>query len=682
MSFAGLALTGMIGFVDPVMADVRITSGRLGNVFAPSETSDVIVTTTAKGISWTLTDMTGRLVDQGQAPSDKGAVKLPLRWDKPGYFELEARTVDDGGQPDRARASFAVIAQPAPSQSVRFGVMTHFAQGWDTDIIPLIVRAGIKNVRDELYWANTETTPGHYALPERYVRYMDALEAQGITPLIVLSFANKLYDDGNTPHTDAGRQAFARYGDFIASAFTGRVPALEVWNEFNGSFCKGPCGDDRPEAYASLLATTYRMLKTGRPGLIVAGGAAVLAPRPWFDALFDKGALDTMDAVIIHPYTSDPEGVEADIRTLRDSIRRHTGGKSKPIWATEFGRFDHSPNGRAAIADYLVRISTIMVSEGVERLYWYLLRDYDKFETMGLVRKPDAPYGRYAPTPAYVAYANLIARLADAKPLGREVTDPRSRIYRFDVGGRELRVAWSVEGDSRLRMAAERPIRVTDIVGSERTVTPQNGWIELQLSRTPVYIEGPVGGFMEPDRRPMVADSRADFDADPQGGAWSYSALVQQPLSPGERRNCDAPEAAGRMETLEWRANNWGYAWRGRFRDFQIDGNGAHPAVSGKTPIWAVRRWHANVEGRITVEGNVARPSKRGDGICAMVLFNGRTIWSSAVGGPNASSNISFTLNQTVSPGTILDFVVTPGSALDVDFDTTSFRLRIERDDS
>jgi hypothetical protein len=70
------------------------------------------------------------------------------------------------------------------------GVMTHFAQGWDSSLTRPIADAGIRSVRDELYWQEIEPQRGLYLFPERFDRYMAALRGSGISPLIELTFAN------------------------------------------------------------------------------------------------------------------------------------------------------------------------------------------------------------------------------------------------------------------------------------------------------------------------------------------------------------------------------------------------------------------------------------------------------------------------------------------------------------
>src|SRR5271157_1135735 len=64
-----------------------------------------------------------------------------------------------------------------------FGVMTHFAQGWDPSLAGPVAGAGIRGVRDEIYWQDVEPERGRFVFPERYERYMGELRAAGISPL-------------------------------------------------------------------------------------------------------------------------------------------------------------------------------------------------------------------------------------------------------------------------------------------------------------------------------------------------------------------------------------------------------------------------------------------------------------------------------------------------------------------
>src|SRR5690606_38794229 len=216
-----------------------------------------------------------------------------------------------------------------------------------------------------------------------------------------------------------------------------------------------------------------------RPDVQVLGGAVVKVPLPYLERLFQHGALEYMDAVAVHPYQTQPEGIEVALNKLKALIERYNDGTGKPIWVTESGRQDKSPDGRHNVARYLVRAYTLMLSEEVERIYWYLLRDYDKFQTMGLLRGEDSPLGRYVPTPAYVSYANLIRQLDGARYVRREATDPRTRLYLFEKNGEEIRVGWSMETPARIVFQTSAPLAVTDIMGREHLAPPADGEVVM-----------------------------------------------------------------------------------------------------------------------------------------------------------------------------------------------------------
>jgi len=62
----------------------------------------------------------------------------------------------------------------------------------------------------------------------------------GIDPLIIMSFANPLYDEGETPYTAEGCEAYARYGQAILQHFGNQIKWLEVWNEYKRKLVHWP----------------------------------------------------------------------------------------------------------------------------------------------------------------------------------------------------------------------------------------------------------------------------------------------------------------------------------------------------------------------------------------------------------------------------------------------------------
>ena len=254
--------------------------------------------------------------------------------------------------------------------------MTHFAHGWNLDVLPRLVAADIRQIRDEIFWDHVEPERGRFAFPARFDRYMAALRARGIRPLVPLTFENRNYDGGLTPHTDAGLDAYARYAVEVVRRYGDQIQAVEIWNEYNGGFAKGPATQDRVRAYAGMLRRAYAALKRERPDLVVVGGSTAGLPLPYIERLAKAGALDSLDAFSVHPYreSDPPETLEPAIRRLQAILARH---RPVPIWVTEIGWVARPPGDdsrpgidEATQADYLVRSRSLLRSLGVERVYW------------------------------------------------------------------------------------------------------------------------------------------------------------------------------------------------------------------------------------------------------------------------------------------------------------------------
>ena len=664
-----LWIDGVEASVDPrpCTPDLEIAAGQLGNVFLTTETVRIPVTSGGDRIAWTVTDFWHAKAAEGVATPTDGRAVIEPGVTKAGWFEIQLVVAKGGRKQAEGKTTFAVITpvDVAAMKGSPFGVMTHFAQGWDLDIMPLIAKAGIRSIRDEQYWDHVEKKPGEFVFTDRLTAYMAEAARFHIDPFIALTFANKNYDAGQTPYTPEACTAYGRYGQAVLDKYGPQVQWLEIWNEYNGSFCKGPATGDRPKFYAQMLAAAYDAVKARRPDVQVGGGAAVLLPLPWFEGIFKHGGLDKMDAVVIHPYRGEPEGVDEEIADLKALIRKYHQGQDKPIWVTETGRWDKTPEGRHNVARYLVRMYTLLLSENVERIYWYLLRDYQSFTTMGLLYGDKEPMGRYVPAPAYAAYANLIRQLGGAAYVRREATDRWTRIYLFRKGDDQVRVCWTT-APTTVTFKAAAPLAAIDIMGGEQPLEQAEGGRRLALTLSPVYVKGAVTGITQPPN-PIIADSVMDY-TNVQGKAnWSYGYFD----GAGPYR----PEDFNEMKYVE---TVWGYEWAGPYKYLKLSREGGHPEAAEGRPVWAVRRWRATAAGTLKVTGRIARGDPKGDGIGALVLADGREVLSQWVGGQGREPKIDYEVRLPVQEGTRVDFVITPGPAADTGYDATQFTARIE----
>ena len=607
-------------------------------------------------------DWRGRQVQRLDQPAvaEGGTVVLPPL--PAGYYEVVA-----GAQ----RRAFAVL-EPPTRASRTFGVMTHFAQGWDPGLVPWIARAGIGTVRDEQYWNQVEPEPGKYTDPDRYARYMRALRQADIELLLVLSFANPHYDGGQTPHTPAGRAAFAAYGAKLVRRYGDQLAAVEVWNEINGTFCSGPCRQDRPGTYAALLADSYGALKAANPDMTVVGGAAVKVPLPWFDALIARGAAAHWDAVAVHPYTDDPESAAREIEALQERLR--AAGSEAPIWATEFGT-GAGQTGAAArreTAAYLARMAVVLRAAGVERLYWYLLRDYHNFNGMGLLRGDRDPLGPLAPTPAYAAYATLIRLLDGADSVRREPTDPRTHVYRFERDGESTHVLWAPDGPVAVSVDLPAGGQLTDLVGATQQLPAGNR--SLTLDGDPVYLRGVVRHLDATRPDILVADARDDFSVEAPAGRWQYGAY----LMPRQAGAEVCPASNAEPVALRVRKNAWeSFYGDPRWPALRVSAGNQHPAGSRGQAVWAVRSYRADEAGPVRVRGAFSRHGK-GDGAGACILLDGKPVFEAFLP-PGARQQAAFDLSVPLRAGGRLEFVVTPGPALDINHDAVGVRAQLSR---
>jgi hypothetical protein len=548
-------------------------------------------------------------------------------------------------------AGFPTLSRAAASPDLRFGAMTHFAHGWDPIWADIAALRGVRTVRDELYWDAVEREKGVFAFPATFDRYMASLQRNGIAPLIVLSFENRNYDGGDTPHSPEAIRAFGRYGTEVLRRYGAQIGTVEIWNEYNGTFCKGPATADRAGTYTRLLREAHAQIKSVRPDVVVLGGATAGVPLPYWEKLMQNGALEAMDALSIHPYRYDapPEGIEADINALQDLVRRYNGGRTKPIWVTEVGwGLQDAARGGLAIdealqAKFLVRGYALLLASQVERVYWYLLRDYEDF-TMGLMAA-DA-----RPRLASFALQVMARELGDAKFVHRDSTGPEvySILFARD-SGEEVRVMWALQPTS---LGSDGATRVVDLEGRSRAIGGR-----LTLDDAPVFVTGKLTALPSAPTlvETTVADARAGFSGEQGGNGWSYGAWTAadpmfRPLS-------------------TYSVSDWSAAWGGAHPYLFITAGDQHPSAAGGLPVSVVRRWTSDRNATLRIGGEF-RCGTGGDGVGVSIRVDGRLIFHRLLGGGGDTAT-AFDFEADVFAGTTVDFVVDPGPGADIGYDAT-----------
>jgi polysaccharide biosynthesis protein PslG len=351
------------------------------------------------------------------------------------------------------------------------GACTHFGQarGMLKANLSMMRQAGITSLRDDIGWRAIERRKGQYQMPVAWDELVDEGRNAGLEPLLILDYGNPLYDNGDKPRSAEGIEAFARYADFVATHFQGRVKLYEVWNEWDIAI--GSKTPGTPDDYVALLKAVYPRIKAVDPSITVFGGA----PTPegirngWLERIMEKGALQFMDALSIHTYTygetgraREPEAWGEWMTQVEAQAQRYSGGKMVPLeitetgWPTQSDRRGTPPEVSAAyLARLFVLARTMPFLKGV---WWYDFQDdgwnaaYNE-NNFGIVR-PDL-----TPKPAWFALASVAALAARGEYLGRVNSgDAALWVLRFrEPGGAETWVLWSAHPDDGWQVTLKAP---------------------------------------------------------------------------------------------------------------------------------------------------------------------------------------------------------------------------------
>ena len=457
--------------------------------------------------------------------------------------------------------SLITTAADAEDNPFQLGVQTHMEQGWPNSSIDLARKLGASHLRDEIGWETAEKQPGVYNF-DVADRYMLPIIRQGMTPLIVITDTNPLYDNGDTPHTDAGRQAMAAWISAIFGHYGVENLQIEIGNEVNADdFISGPFSDDPPVYFAKLVHTIREQLEQDHPdALIICSGLNTIAIG-FYRTFFQNGGLDACDAISVHPYRDNPDTLLTDLARLTSLMEEF--GTTRPIYVTEFGHWFDDPDDAP---DYMIKMVSQMAAAGIIDAYWYALLDEQWWPNMGLLdenasnRKPAAD--------AFELLQNTL--LPFGRPIERSQTDT-ARIFEFGDGGNRF-VVWGsganieVTGDAAFLDTRGRPIDpVTRLTDAPVVITGQDLSIRLMAQ----------GSF---------ADTHYQFNLPP----WSYFA----------RR----PEAGiVPLDFVDWRWTS--YRGASDLSPLSIGYKGITTARFDGEPYTAIERFTAGTPGPYTING-------------------------------------------------------------------------------
>jgi hypothetical protein len=378
--------------------------------------------------------------------------------------------------------------EPTPFSVQMHSLMGDFA--YHKKAVDLITDAGIKQVRDEMFWHEVERKKGVYVIPERFLKNLEYSVAAGLDTLIILDYGNPLYEGGNAPTRKKSIKAFGRYCYTLAKELKGKVKYFEVWNEPNVDGFWRPRHDAK--AYVRLLKEAYRSVKKGNPDATVLGITLAGLDEPFLNEVLEAGGYKYLDVISIHPYCAPASPEEAKIYERLNAIHERFShyGKPKPIWLTEIGWPTNVGGGITEERQAQMLTRTYLLSLAapyIPTVFWYWLGPdgpdqewaEDRFGTL---------HQDYSPKPAYLAYRTLTRLLSGVKfcrtlPLGGNI-----EALEFQHGEEMITALWSLGGFPQVDVLSTDTVKVYYLEGGEQTFGPCDGHLYFSLSESPIYM--------------------------------------------------------------------------------------------------------------------------------------------------------------------------------------------------
>lgn len=294
----------------------------------------------------------------------------------------------------------------------------------------LIQKIGARADRGDLWWSVVEPQPGSWDWHSTD-QVFEIMRRGGISFLPILCYDRKGSD--HSPTSDADRAAFAEYCFQTVSRYKGRAIAWEIWNEPNIPTFWKP--EPSVADYCALVRTAVPAIRRADPGARIAGYVASMVDLNYLDAMGRDGALGKLDQLSIHPYSlaDGPEEMflHRQLRNVRRVLARYDC-TTMPIWITEMGWHSY-PNRRQSVelaSAYLVMSYVAAASEGIERLFWFNVEDWEEGghrEAWGFL----TPKGRSEKRSA-IAYRTMVDQLTGARFEGC-LDVPGAAVYAFST---------------------------------------------------------------------------------------------------------------------------------------------------------------------------------------------------------------------------------------------------------
>jgi hypothetical protein len=480
----------------------RVSVANEQMVFAPGQ-AVVDLDASSATVDWSVTDHNGAQVADGEQSVVDGRASIDLTDLGPGYYDLALR-----GGTHSMTTSLAVIEDlGTPVASSLFGTSAHPDYNAAVDVVDPLTVIGAGSVRFDLRWEQIEPTAGQYTFTGvvDYDTLVSRLTALGIRPLVVLGFANPLYDNNERPYSAEGRAAYAAYAGAVAQHF-GTSVDYEIYNEYNhpSGYHLGTC-TTTVACYTAMLEPAAAAIRAAAPGAVITttgvagtsswwgGGIAT----QWVSEFLATPQSSLVDVMSIHNYDlpAAPEGHNEDVVTEVRGLLDESGHADLPLWLTETGWTTPTSvagmNTEAQQAQYIARDAVLSVAAGADRYMQYdLFDDWAQDSTegrFGLFRNT-TDNSALTPKPAAVTYAVLARQIGDRAYTGRDDLGDGVYSLRFGSGADTVRVMWALQPTAVTVTSGSGSVDLVGAYGERSAITTSGAGAQIQLGEDTVYL--------------------------------------------------------------------------------------------------------------------------------------------------------------------------------------------------
>lgn len=343
--------------------------------------------------------------------------------------------------------------------------------------------SGVEIVRMDVSWEGVEKKRGIYDF-KHHDRLLKDLRGNHKRLLFIISYGNPLYDNGLAPYTDEGRAAYARFCEALATHFSGKNIIWELWNEPNSDKFWPP--KSNVANYVAWCKVVVPVIRKADPGACIIGPAVSDLDIPFLEEAFERGLLDLVDGISVHPYRNPKRGPETtydeyeNVKVLIDLYK--PAGKNIPIISGEWGysMFFVSPDVQGK---YLARQWLSNMASAIPISIWYDWHD-DGQDPKNAEFNFGTVAFNYEPKPAYSAMKNLISQLRGFHFVER-LDNPDDRDYSLLFSdGKQFKMAlWTTGASHEIKPEEWIPVKGVNYLGTP--VQPKDNII--LLNDAPVY---------------------------------------------------------------------------------------------------------------------------------------------------------------------------------------------------